>query len=261
MRTTVALVFVALAGCDGKPAPSSPKPPSPSPSSPPATSVDRAPVASAAPSATKKPEPVRVESVTLEDERIVFVLRGARGSGSGVFLHGVCGHGLGYLQSFQHAAAEHGRWVAPHGDAPCGAGPFRSWTGRIRRIHDHSLLGLREAGVSGAPKDVTLIGYSLGATRALALAREFPDVYTLLVLIAAPSMPAPAGLGRVRGAVMMAGTRDRQDKMQAGARAFQRAGIPSTYQPLPGAAHGEMGSSPEAAMAGALDWLDENARP
>jgi pimeloyl-ACP methyl ester carboxylesterase len=128
-------------------------------------------------------------------------------------------------------------------------------------MHEHSMLGLAEAGVPGEPRDVTLIGYSLGATRALALAREFPDVYTKLVLIAAPSMPAPAGLKNVRGAVMMAGTRDRQDQMQAGARAFQRAGIPSTYQPLPGAAHGEMGSNPEAAMAGALVWLDENARP
>jgi predicted esterase len=203
---------------------------------------------------------VRVESVTLPDERIVFVLRGARGAGSGVFLHGLCGHGLGYLQSFQHAAAAHGRWVAPHGDAPCGAGPWRSWSGRIRQIHEHSMAGLAEAGVRGEPKDVTLVGYSLGASRALVLAREFPAVYTRLILIAAPSMPAPAGLKQVRGAVMMAGSRDRQDAMQAGARAFERAGIPATYRVLPGAAHGEMGSSPEAALADALDWLDENAR-
>jgi len=254
-RTALLLSF-ALGGCDAKPPPSTARPAHASSPSPQPEALPPTPVASAAP----KAEPVRVESVTLPNQTIGFVLRGARGKEAGVFLHGLCGHGLGYLQSFQHSAAAHGRWVAPHGDTPCGDGVFRSWSGRIQQLHEQSMLGLKAAGVDGEPKDVTLIGYSLGASRALVLARKYPDVYTKLVLIAAPSMPAPAGLERVRAAVMMAGSRDRQDAMKAGARAFERAGIPSTYQVLPGAAHGEMGSDPERAMREALSWLEDNAR-
>jgi predicted esterase len=223
-----------------------------------------APLACAAPApkppapAQKLPEAVRVESVTLADERVVFVLRGARGHKSGVFLHGLCGHGMGYLQSFQFAAAEHGPWVAPHGDVAC-SGAYRSWSGKIDAIHDQIRLGFEQAGVSEL-QDVTLVGYSLGATRALALARAQPDVYRELILIAAPSMPSPHGLTKVRAAVMMAGSRDRQDAMKAGARAFERAKIPSTYLVLPGAAHGEMGPDAERVMGEALAWLREHAR-
>jgi hypothetical protein len=57
---------------------------------------------------------------------------------------------------------------------------------------------------------------------------------------------------------MMAGSRDRQDRMRAGARAFLAAGIPATYIVLPGAAHGEMGPEAERAMGEALDWLQRN---
>jgi hypothetical protein len=40
-----------------------------------------------------------------------------------VFLHGMCGHGHGYAQSFQHASARKGRMIAPQADVVCGAGP------------------------------------------------------------------------------------------------------------------------------------------
>ena len=59
---------------------------------------------------------------------------------------------------------------------------------------------------------------------------------------------------------MMAGSRDRQDRMRAGERAFRAAGIPATYRVLPGAGHGEMGPEGERVMGEALAWLQENAR-
>lgn len=203
---------------------------------------------------------MRVEAVTLDDERSVFVLRGARGDGIGVFLHGLCGHGMGYLQSFQHAAAAHGRWIAPHGDVACGSGPYRSWSGKTDRMHDQIVQGLARAGAPNELSGVTLVGYSLGASRALVLARRRPEIYSTLILIAAPQMPTPDGLSHVRAAVMMAGSRDRQDAMKAGSRAFSRARIPSTYMVLPDAAHGEMGSASERVMAEALTWIADNAR-
>lgn len=250
MRVRIWAVVALLAACERRAAPSEPPPPAT-----PAPAV----AASSAPAKPVEPEPVRVERVTLKDERVVFVLRGARGTRRGVFLHGLCGHGMGYLQSFQFAAAQFGHWVAPHGDVACN-GEYRSWSGKLAEIHAQSLAGLLHAGAP-EPGEVTLVGYSLGATRALSLARKYPDVYRTLILIAAPSMPTPNGLKALRGAVMMAGSRDRQDAMKAAARAFSRAEIPSTYMVLPEAAHGQMGPAAERVMGEALGWLADNALP
>jgi pimeloyl-ACP methyl ester carboxylesterase len=203
--------------------------------------------------------PVHVERVSLENQRLAFVLRGAKGSGLGVFLHGLCGHGMGYLQSFQFAAAKRGVWVAPHGDVACG-GELRSWSGKLPEIQRQIEAAFRAAGVTQPPKRATLVGYSLGATLALALARKHPEAYSRLVLIAAPSVPAPHGLSHLESVVMMSGTRDRRDLMQAGARAFTGAGIPATFQSLPDASHGQMGTSPETSMDVALTWLERNAK-
>jgi hypothetical protein len=48
--------------------------------------------------------------------------------------------------------------------------------------------------------------------------------------------------------------------MKAGARAFERAQIPSTYLVLPEAAHGQMGPEAERVMGEALAWLAAHAR-
>src|SRR5688572_8786348 len=48
------------------------------------------------------PGPLRVELLESNQTPATFVLRGApRGPGRIVFLHGMCGHALGYAQSFQ----------------------------------------------------------------------------------------------------------------------------------------------------------------
>jgi hypothetical protein len=56
----------------------------------------------------------------------------------------------------------------------------------------------------------------------------------------------------------MAGTLDRQDLMQRGAGALARAGIRARYFPLPGAAHGYMGTDPEGTFEGVFRWLEES---
>jgi pimeloyl-ACP methyl ester carboxylesterase len=192
--------------------------------------------------------------VKLDNDREAFVLRGARGPDRIVFLHGLCGHGMGYLQSFQYAAANHGLAVAPHGDLACN-GPWRSWSGKLEAIEQQIENAFRAAG-GPDPRGITLIGYSLGATRAEALARLHKDRYDALVLIAAPSAPSPAKLGHLRAAAMMAGSRDRQDAMKRAVKSFQLAGIPSQFFVLPGAAHGEMGPEAERVMGQVLDWVD-----
>jgi len=192
----------------------------------------------------------------------VFVMRGGPvGPEKLVFLHGMCGHGLGYAQSFQRSAAKRGTLIAPQGDVPCGDGPWAKWSKDIaaldRRIHDT----FRALGHSEPLRDVIVLGYSQGATRAESLARQFPEVYTRLVLMGGPYAANPRGLETLRGAVAMAGERDRRDLMQASARSLSAAGVPATFMLIPEATHGSMGPRPEQTMDEMLTWLSENERP
>jgi pimeloyl-ACP methyl ester carboxylesterase len=224
----------------------------PTPSNaPPSASAPPAPPPSA--SAPPPREPVSVEETPLPSGKIAFILHGARGSDRIVFLHGLCGHGQGYLQSFQFTAADHGIAVAPHGDVGC-SGVWRSWSNNLGAIEQQIEDSLTAAGAPDA-RGITLIGYSLGATRAEALARKHTDRYDAVILIAAPTAPLPAKLSHLRAAAMMAGSKDRQDHMKAAAQNFTRAGIPSRYFVLPNATHGAMGDNAEKTMAEVLDWV------
>jgi len=217
-----------------------------------ATAPDGA-VASAAPAT-----PVEIVALAVPSGLPAFVLRGARGNEKMAFLHGLCGHAQGYAQSFQFSAARFGVLVAPQGDLACSE-PWRSWSGDLGVVETRILEAFSAAGIHDV-EDALLIGYSQGATRAEGLARKQPHRYSRLILIGAPEAPSPRGLRALRGAVMMAGSRDRQDRMRAGERAFRAAGIPATYRVLPGAGHGEMGPEGERVMGEALAWLQENAR-
>ena len=104
------------------------------------------------------------------------------------------------------------------------------------------------------------MGYSQGASRAEAMAAKWPERYTRLVFIAAPTVASPRGLSSLRAAVMMAGERDRQDLMKAGMRADARGAVPSTFMVIPEATHGSMGPTPEKTMGAALDWLWANQK-
>jgi predicted esterase len=198
---------------------------------------------------------ISVEEVVLSGGEDVSILRGARGTDRIAFLHGLCGHGMGYLQSFQFAAAEHGLAVAPNGDMKCPHGDQRSWTVDLEAIDALIVASLVAAGSEPDPRGVTLIGYSLGATRAEHVARNHPERYDALVLIGAPSTPSPRGLSQLRAAAMIAGERDRQDLMKRGARAFAAVGIPSRFFELPKARHGEMGPDSERVMRDVFRWV------
>lgn len=193
----------------------------------------------------------------------IFVMRGGpHGPRKMVFIHGMCGHALGYAQSFQWSAAKYGVLIAPQGDVPCAPGsPWAKWSSDTNALDSRIMNAFRELGEPAPIEDIALIGYSQGASRAEALARKWPKRYTRLILIAGPSQVSPYGLG-VRSALMMAGTLDRQDVMQASARAFNAAGRRARYLALPDARHGAMGSHPEQSMDEALKWLfDDAARP
>lgn len=205
--------------------------------------------------------PIRIEPLDPHESPPTFVMRGVpRGPARMVFLHGMCGHALGYAQSFQWNAAKKGTLIAPQGDRPCG-GAWSSWSGDIGKLDARIVATFRSLGSEEPIEDVVLIGYSQGASRAEQLARKWPKRYTRLILMAAPTVVSPIGLSSIRGAVMMAGERDRQDLMRSGARILAAAGIPSTFMIIPEATHGAMGPTPEKTMGEALDWLWAHQRP
>jgi pimeloyl-ACP methyl ester carboxylesterase len=220
--------------------------------------ADRAPAASA--SAPASEGPIRVEPLEGQNPP-VYVLRGTpRGPEKLVFLHGMCGHGLGYAQSFQRTAATIGTLIAPQADVPCGGGPWAKWSKDIAALDARIVTAFRALGQAEPVTDIIVIGYSQGATRAESLAQEFPERYTRLVLMGGPVAAKARGLETLRAAVAMAGDRDRKDLMQASAKTLSAAGVPATFMIIPDAPHGSMGSRPEETMSEVFGWLGENQR-
>ncbi|GEM_PF-1207692 len=207
------------------------------------------------------PDPIRIEVLDPDQQPPTFVMRGQpKGPGRLVFLHGMCGHGLGYAQSFQFSASKWGTLIAPQGDVICGTGPWARWSSNLTTLNDRIDDAFRALGASGPIEEITVIGYSQGATRAEALVRKWPSKYTRLVLMAAPQAPSTQGLSELRAAVTMAGQRDRQDLMKAGARSLRAVGVPAKYLMIPEATHGSMGPTPEQTMGDALSWLYEQSK-
>jgi pimeloyl-ACP methyl ester carboxylesterase len=241
------LVTVALAGCRQNSAPRD----------------ETGPLVVEEPRASKPATlgPIRMELLDPEEAAPMYVLRGGpKGSDRLVFLHGMCGHALGYAQSFQFSAAKQGLLIAPQGDRRCGKGPWAMWSSDLEALDARIMATFRALGEKEPIRDVLIMGYSQGATRAEALARQWPERYTRLISLGAPRAASARGLEHLRGAVMMAGELDRQDQMKAGMRALRAAGVPVTFIEIPGARHGAMGKNPEQTMGTALDWLAANAR-
>jgi pimeloyl-ACP methyl ester carboxylesterase len=200
---------------------------------------------------------VRIEELD-ETQPPVFVARGRVGPQLLVFLHGMCGHGQGYAQSFQFSAARWGRLIAPQGDVRCGSGPWAKWSADIELLDQRIVDAFLRLGHD--PQSIAVIGYSQGGTRAEQLAQRFPDRYRWLILMASPKAPAARQLKQLKSAVMMAGERDRQELMRGGVTTLREVGVPTTFIELPGARHGSMGRLPETTMGSALHWLFSNAK-
>ncbi|MFZ5893553.1 MAG: alpha/beta hydrolase [Myxococcota bacterium] len=211
-------------------------------------------------SVTKRHEPIRMELLDANERPPMYVMRGEpRGPGRLVFLHGMCGHGLGYAQSFQFSASKYGTLIAPQGDVSCG-GPWSKWSMNLEALDERITRTFRALGHGEPINDIVVMGYSQGASRAEALVRKWPQRYTRMVLMGGPSAPSARGLAELRAAVTMAGQRDRQDLMRNGSRTLSAIGVPATFFLIPEATHGAMGPAPERTMNDALSWLFENSR-
>jgi pimeloyl-ACP methyl ester carboxylesterase len=222
---------------------------------PPPPQVMAKPMAESSAVTAEPAGPIRMEALA-GAEPPMFVLRGEpRGAARMVFLHGMCGHGLGYAQSFQFSAAARGTLIAPQADVSCG-GVWSKWSANLSKLDARIVETFRALGHPEPIDDIVIIGMSQGATRAVELAKKWPERYTRLISMDAPTALRPGELKSLKAAVMMAGERDRQDLMRQSERALQRSGVPVTFLLIPQATHGAMGPTPELTMGKALSFLD-----
>ncbi len=204
--------------------------------------------------------PLMATEMAVPGDLPAFVVTGPGGACPRmIFLNGMCGHGLGYIQSFQGAARDHGGVLALQGDISCGGdGALRKYSPNPEEQDARIQKALSVCG--GEAKDLVLIGYSQGAYIGERLAERYPERYSRLVLLGAPTTPSPARLRDIRGAVMISGEFDARYRMKEGASGLNAVKIPATYIEMPGAQHGQLPDA-ERVMSQALGWLDANARP
>ncbi len=181
-----------------------------------------------------------------------------------VYLHGMCADPREDLEAWGGLAETHGTIVALTGDSPCGPDkpPGRTaWTTDVEKIDQR--IEAAVAAVNRAHRslldrnDVVLIGESMGAARAEALAGRF-DRYARLVLIGSPRAPSPDSLGRARAIATLAGEHEGQHLMKRGTRALESAGVPVRFWELPGATHGRYGPEGERVMAEAVEFVSSH---
>ena len=249
------LLSLALAACHGPPEP----PPRVDPTPPP-VAAKPAPPPSEPPA---PPPPATVERVRVPGDRAASVVRAADGSAPRtVFLPGVCSNANAYLQGFREAARRQGGVVAIEGDQPCGnLQGFHTFSWDAAKIHARIEAALVAAGTTEIPAGgIVLVGYSQGAALGEQLAQRWPERYTELVLIGAPTDPVPAHFARARGVVTMACSRDVTARMKEAAAGVARSGVPSTYVEMPGCTHGNLADG-DARFDAVFDFLRERARP
>jgi pimeloyl-ACP methyl ester carboxylesterase len=212
------------------------------------------------PAPEDRPEPkvarVGVERLDVPGDQHAYVLRGARGDQRMVFLHGMCGHGLGYVQSFQDAAAAKGTIIALQGDIPCGdSEDFRKWSTDPITIDERIRAAFRAAGDDDPDAgEIALIGLSQGASRTELLVERFPERYTRAVFIGAPRQPSLARLRKLKSAVTMAGQHEGPWMMKHTADVLERGGVPAAFVMIPDAQHAQMVEG-ERVMGETLDFL------
>ena len=200
-----------------------------------------------------------IDTVDVPDDRPMLVVVGADTGRPIVHLHGMCSEARSDLEAWGPSVSRFGTILALQGNTPCsGGGDNATWTTDVadidRRI-SAAIDAVRARGVKLDDREVILIGESMGASRAEALAARFPDKYTRLVLIGAPQTPSPKNLDHAAAVALLAGEREGQQKMLDGTTALSAHGLPARFWELPGAVHGAYGHDGDRVMGEAVGFV------
>ena len=246
----IPLLVLALGGCRRPPERASASPP-------PATATATATATTSAVARATPPPPATVERFDVPGDREASIVRALDGRAPlTVFVPGVCSNANAYLQGFPEAARRQGGVVGIEGDVACGGNAaFRTFSWDASKLNARIERALAAAGALPIPDEgITLVGYSQGAALGEQLAARWPARYRRLVVIGAPTDPAPASFARARAVVMMSCARDVPARMRDASRKLARTGVPSTYVEMPGCTHGNLGDG-ERVFDEAFDFL------
>ena len=208
------------------------------------------------PSAAPRSSPIG--TVAVPDDGVVLGVASETRRPIG-YLHGMCGEARSDLEAWSASVREHGTVIALEGDAACPRGSGRSWSvnpGALDARIDAAIEAVSSArAIELDPRDVIVIGESMGASRAIGLARRFPAKYTRLVLVGGPEMPSAKDLHGVRAVALLAGEHESQEKMRQGAAGLEGAGVDARFGELAGATHGTYGSDGARTMGEAVAFV------
>ncbi|WP_156338185.1 hypothetical protein [Chondromyces crocatus] len=177
-----------------------------------------------------------------------------------IYLHGRCGDPHAF-HAWDQAVAQRATVISIQGDVPCEGSQRTTWSrsasGLDRRISRALTAVSAERGAPLDETSLTVVGYSLGASRAEDLTRAFPGRYPRAILVAGPVAPEVGSFTGGGAVVVVAGALDRRAHLQEGAAALIAAGVVASYLILPGAAHGAYGPEGERVMGEAFSWVFE----
>ncbi|MBN9161787.1 MAG: hypothetical protein BGO98_50060 [Myxococcales bacterium 68-20] len=209
-----------------------------------------------APPAPPRSSPIG--TVAVPDDRDVLVVTGETRRPI-VYLHGMCGEARSDLEAWSASVREHGTVIALEGDAACPRGSGRSWSVSPDALDtriDSAIEAVSSArAIELDPREVIVIGESMGASRALGLASRFPAKYTRLVLVGGPETPSAKDLRGVKAAALLAGEHESQAKMRQGTARLESAGVDARFWELAGATHGTYGSDGARTMGEAVAFV------
>jgi len=199
-----------------------------------------------------------IETVEVPNDRKVLLVVG-EGKRPIVHLHGMCSEPRSDLEAWASSVSEHGSVIGLDADAACPNGKGRTWTtdpeAIDRRLSD-AIAAVNEArGLSLDPSELVLIGESMGAARATALASRFPDKYTRLVLVGSPETPSAKDLGSAKAVALLAGEKEPQEKMRQGTDGLEKAGLKARFWELAEATHGSYGPNGARSMTDAVAFV------
>lgn len=181
-----------------------------------------------------------------------------------VVLHGMCSEPVNACRHFAAAITESEHLLCPRASLRCDGGgstwPQRGFAAQVERAVARGEEAL--AGQVDAASGRTLIGYSLGAFRALTLAEQGAGKYPRVMLIGAKIQPDVRRLqsSGVERLLLSAGSWDMMhDHMQKQSRRLLRAGLTTTFLGLGPVGHAFTPSF-AAYLPQALDWLNGISR-
>ena len=176
-----------------------------------------------------------------------------------VVLHGMCGQPANACRQFASLVTETDNLVCPRATQSCSGGgsswPQRGFAEQIEKAVARAMAALGER-VDGS-RGRTLIGYSLGAYRALELAEHGAQRYPRVMLIGAKIFPNQKRLREsgVERLLLSAGAWDMTyEHMQTESRRLERSGLKARFLGLGPVGHAFTPSFQEY-LPQALRWL------